>query len=385
MKNSPHKILHIITKLELGGAQQNTLYTAANTDKKKFYSLIASGKGGILSASGADLEIIYIPYLRREINPIKDALAFYHLCRAIKSQKPDIVHTHSSKAGILGRLAARLCKAPIIIHTFHGFGFNKRQSFIKKRIFVFLERICARITDILIFVSKSNMETAKALKIGNVTQYKLIRSGIALDKYPAQINIADKKEQLKLPAGGKIIVSVGNLKPQKNPCDFIKLAKRISSERHDTYFVFVGGGEKLKKIKQDIAGENFSEYCRFIGWREDVAEILKIADIFILTSLWEGLPRSLVEALKSGLPCLCYDTDGVSDILKSEKNGYLIRQGDTEDMYNKLKSLLQNDELLTKLSEGARDTDLKEFAIDTMVKQLENLYSQEISKKRTKL
>ena len=380
MKNSPRKILHIITQLQLGGAQQNTLYTTANTDKKKFHSLIAAGKGGILDARAADLEIIHISSLRRKINPIKDALALYQLYLTIKSQKPDIVHTHSSKAGILGRLAAGFCKVPTIIHTFHGFGFNDRQNFIKKRIFVFLERICAKLTDILIFVSKSNMETAKDLKIGDLTRYKLIRSGIALDKYPAKINISDKKEKLKLPLNGKIIVRIGNLKPQKNPEDFIKLAKKTISKRTDTYFVFVGGGKKLEKIKETLARENLCEYCRFIGWRKDAAEILKIADIFILTSLWEGLPRSLVEALKSGLPCLCYNTDGVSDILKSEKNGYLIKQGDIENMYNKLMLLLEDDNLRRNMAIEAEKTELEDFDINHMVKQLETLYSEEMQK-----
>ncbi len=381
MENSPHKILHIITKLQLGGAQQNTLYTTANTDKKNFYSLIAAGKGGILDKSQKDLEIIYIPYFGRNINPIKDALALYQLWRLIKTQKPAIVHTHSSKAGILGRIAAYLCKVPTIIHTFHGFGFNDRQNFIKKLIFIFLEKICARVTDILIFVSKSNMETAKTLKIGKEEQYKLIRSGIEFDKYPAQINIADKKEKLNLPARGKIIVSLGNLKPQKNPEGFIELAKKISSERKDTYFVFVGGGERLEEIKSSIAAENFSEHCRFIGWRKDTAEILRAADIFILTSLWEGLPRSLVEALKSGVPSVCYDTDGVSDILDSGKNGYLIKQGDIEDMYNKLTLLLKDENLRREMAMEAKKTELKDFDINYMVKQLENLYRGEIQKR----
>ncbi len=385
MLNSPHKILHIITKLQFGGAQQNTLYTTANTDKKKFHSLIAAGNGGILGKNRTDLEIIYIPYLRREINPLKDILALYQLYRIIKIQKPAIVHTHSSKAGILGRIAARLCKVPTIIHTFHGFGFNDRQNFIKKWIFISLEKVCARITDILIFVSKSNMETAKALKIGKEKRYNLIRSGIALNEYPSQININDKKEKLKLPLNGKIIVSLGNLKPQKNPKGFIQLAKKIISKRKDTYFVFVGGGERLDEINSSIAAGNFSEHCRFIGWRKDSAEILKIADIFILTSLWEGLPRSLVEALKSGLPSICYDTDGVSDILESGKNGYLIKQGDIEDMYNKLVLLLDNENLRRNMAMEALKTKLENFDINYMVKQLEALYSEKIDKMRANL
>ncbi|MBU2530305.1 MAG: glycosyltransferase family 4 protein [Elusimicrobia bacterium] len=379
MENSLFKILHIITKLELGGAQQNTLYTTANTDKKKFYSLIATGKGGLLDAQRTALEIIYIPYLNRNINPIKDLLALYQLYRTIKIQKPDIAHTHSSKAGILGRIAARFCKVPVIIHTFHGFGFNDHQNFIKRQLFIFLEKIFAPITDTLIFVSKSNMKTAETLKIGKQGQYKLIRSGIPLDNYPAKISIPDKKEKLKFPLKSKIIVSLGNLKPQKNPDGFINLAKRIIKKRKDTYFVFVGGGQRLKEIRKTIADENLSEYCKFIGWRNDSAEILKIADIFIMTSLWEGLPRSLVEALKSGLPCVCYDTDGVSDILKSEKNGYLIKQGDIEDMYNKLNLLLEDENLRQKMTLEAKKTELKDFDINYMVKQLEELYLERVN------
>ena len=121
--------------------------------------------------------------------------------------------------------------------------------------------------------------------------------------------------------------------------------------------------------------KGLSERCVFLGWRKDGAELLKAADIFILTSLWEGLPRSLVEALKTGLPAICYKSDGVADILKDGVNGYPIEKGDIENMYNKLKSLLENDDLIMRLSEGAARTDLKEFDIDFMVERLEGIYS----------
>jgi len=113
---------------------------------------------------------------------------------------------------------------------------------------------------------------------------------------------------------------------------------------------FIGGGERLEEIKSTIAAANFTDKCRFIGWRKDAHEILRVADIFILTSLWEGLPRSLVEALKTGLPSVCYNTDGVSDILKSGTNGYLIKQGDNKDMYNKISLLLEDENIRRNMS-----------------------------------
>ncbi|MEW6042359.1 MAG: glycosyltransferase family 4 protein, partial [Elusimicrobiota bacterium] len=339
-----YKVLHIITKLEFGGAQGNTIWTVTNLNREIFNAKIVSGKGGFLDKEVNPEKIIFLNHLIRRIAPIRDLLGLIEIFKIIKKEHPVIIHTHSSKAGILGRIAAKLARVPVIIHTFHGFGFNSEQSAITRFLFVFLEKICARISDILIFVSNSNIDTANRFGIGNLKQYKLIRSGICLEKYPANPPDAGyrykKRKELGIPENAKIVISTGNLKPQKNPGDFIKIALKIINETENVYFVYAGGGETLDKVKKQILDLGLSDRCIFTGWRQDVHELLAISEVFVLTSLWEGLPRSLVEALKSGLACVCYKTDGILDLIKEGINGFLVPQKAINEMCEKIKILL---------------------------------------------
>lgn len=367
------KVAHIITRLDFGGAQGNTLYTAAHLDRSRFAVTLLAGPGGALDARAEAAITQFVPELRREINPFYDLLALHALYRRLKALSPGIVHTHSSKAGILGRLAAAAAGVPVIMHTFHGFGFHPGQNFLVRNLYITLERFCARFCARLIFVSKDNMATARALGIGRPEQYELIRSGVKLSGYPAKVTRGDIRAALGLPPGALVVASLGNAKPQKNPGHFLAAAARLLPSRPGVRFVFVGGGEDLEKLRAGAAALGLKDKCIFTGWREDSAEILAAADIFAMTSLWEGLPRSLVEALKTGLPSVCYRADGVADILKDGVNGYAVDKNDLGGFCEKLASVLDDAGLRASLAAGARATDLAEFDIDLMVRRQEEL------------
>jgi len=357
------KVAHIITRLDFGGAQGNTLYTAAHLDRTRFAVTLLTGPGGALDAKADAAVTQFVPELRREINPVYDLLAVPALYRRLKALSPDIVHTHSSKAGIVGRLAAVAAGVPVILHTFHGFGFHHGQNFLVRNFYITLEKFCARFCARLIFVSRDNMETARTLGIGRPEQYELIRSGVKLSGYPAGISREQKRAALGLPPDALVVVSLGNAKPQKNPGHFLAAAARLLPSRPGVRFIFVGGGEDLERLRAGAGTLGLADKCIFTGWRDDSAEILAAADIFAMTSLWEGLPRSLVEALKTGLPSVCYRADGVADILKDGVNGYC----------EQLSAVLDDRELRKRLAGGAAATDLGEFDIDLMVKRQEEL------------
>ncbi len=368
------RVLHVITRLDLGGAQANTLYTVKNLDKGRFSAFLACGHGGELQREAPDGVTLPLRRLGREVRPLEDLLAFFELRRTIRRLKPDVVHTHSSKAGVLGRLAAFFSDVPAVVHTFHGFGFNDRQPAPVRFFYVLLEKICARLSDALVFVSSANMSEAAARGIGDKSRYTLVRSGIKLSDYPAADERAEKRSELGIPYGAPLVVSIGNLKPQKNPGDFF-IAARLTAERHpDAAFVFIGGGEMSAADWRLAEHPSLKGRLFLPGWRRDSASILAASDIFAMTSLWEGLPRSLVEALATGLPSVCYDADGVRDILRDGANGFLVKRGDTAAMAERLSQLIRDRELRRKLSEGARATDLAEFDIDAMVRAQERLY-----------
>ncbi len=236
------KVAHIITRLDFGGAQANTLYTASALDRSRFDAFIVAGPGGILEARAEPGRLIAARRLAREINLFKDLAAFFELKALLRGLSPLVAHTHSSKAGILGRLAAAAAGVPVLVHTFHGFGFHPRQNFLKRSLFVLLEKYCARFTDALVFVSKSNMETARAAGIGSAEKYRLIRSGVRLAGYPAAVDRAAKRAELGLSAGDTVVLSIGNAKPQKNPRHFLEAAARLSALHPSARFVFAGGG-----------------------------------------------------------------------------------------------------------------------------------------------
>lgn len=369
------KVVHIITRLDFGGAQGNTLHTARNLDKSRYEASIICGQRGDLEHRVPDKNIRYAENLVRQVSPLKEIQAFFELRRMLLELRPHIVHTHSSKAGILGRLAARSAGVPVIVHTFHGFGFHPLQHPLVRGLYVFLEKLCARFSDALVFVSRSNMETARAAGIGDPARYRLIRSGVPLAAYPARTDRAQKRAELGLKETDTLVLSIGNTKPQKNPGHFIEAARRLAPKFPAARFVFAGGGADLPKYSDEAGKLGDGKACRFIGWREDTAELLAASDVFAMTSRWEGLPRALVEALRTGLPSVCYAADGVSDILVTDRNGYLIDAGDLDAFCAALEKLLGDSGLRARLAAGAAATDLKEFDIDFMVRQQEELYA----------
>ena len=369
------KAVHIITRLDFGGAQGNTLYTAAHLDRSRFEPLIIAGQGGILDGAAPAGLLKTSRYLTRSINPWKDAAAFFELRAMLKELKPALVHTHSSKAGILGRLAAASAGVPVIIHTFHGFGFHPLQNFLVRGLYVALEKFCARFCAALVFVSRANMETAKQAGIGRPSRYRLIRSGVRLSDYPAPGRAA-RRAEFGFAAEDVVVVSIGNAKPQKNPGAFLAAAARLAPLHPRARFLFVGGGESLEKLRDGARRLGLEKTCVFTGWRKDTPELLAAGDIFAMTSLWEGLPRSLVEALRTGLPSVCYLTDGVADLLEEGRNGFPVKQGDLDAFCAALSRLISDGELRSRLAAGASATPLAEFDIDFMVRSQEELYSE---------
>ena len=373
----PAKVIHLVTRLDLGGAQQNTLHTVRTLDRTKFEAVLLCGTGGILDAevkSDSGVRSIFLESLHRDISPFYDLLALLEITKVLLAEKPAILHTHSSKAGILGRLAAVLAGVPVVIHTYHGFGFHDRQPAFVKNIYVYLERLCALFTSALVFVSKANIAYAAEHHLVNPNEAVLIRSGVKLAGLPAKTDAAKLKMSAGIGMHKLLVVSVGNLKPQKNVSDLIEAAALLLPALPDVRFVFIGDGPQRSKLEARAFTLGLQDRFFFLGWRRDAAEWLAAADVFAMTSLWEGLPRSLVEAMKSGLPSVCYATDGVTDLLIDGQNGFAVAPGDIKDMARRLLQLLSDEPLRKRLGAAAADAIGPEFDIDGMVRSQEALY-----------
>lgn len=369
------KIAVIITKLELGGAQKVAISICEKLDKTKFEPFLICGCGGILDEeTNKKIKVFFVKDLVRQINPLKDIKALFSIYKIIKKEKPLIVHTHSSKAGILGRFAAKLCKVNNIVHTIHGFGFNDTQNFLKKNLYIFLEKICARFSKILIPVSTENIKKGLKYKIAVKEKYRYIKLGIDIENFKNFKSIPSLKQELNLLSSDILITTIGPFKPQKNLPDFIKIANNISKKHINFKFVIVGDGILRENFEKMIKDFGIEKNIFLLGWRRDISNILNSSDVFVMTSLWEGLPISTIEALSCGLVPIVNDVDGQREIIKDGINGFLIKPHDIKSAEEKILILYNDNKLKDRLSQNARNSIDETFSINYMIKEHEKLY-----------
>lgn len=371
-------ILYVITKLELGGAQKHLLSLITNLDKGKYSIFLFTANEGPLLNDALVIDGLCVKtslFLERKINFFKDFAALLEIYSFIRENNIDIVHTHSSKAGIIGRLAARLAKVKIIIHTVHGWPFNDYQAFIARYVYVWLERLAARFSDKLIVVS--GFDKGKGLKnrIGDNSKYTLIYYGILFENFGRnEYNINNIRGPLGLRINDLTVGMIACFKPQKSPQDFIKLASLIGEVIPGIKFILIGDGVLREKIEDLIARRGLKNQVLLLGWRRDIPEILHTIDIFVLTSLWEGLPISVLEAMASAKPVVATDTGGIREIISENKTGFMVKPGDINSMAEKLKLLLTNAKLRDEIGRDARHSLGSVFSLEAMVRQTQDLY-----------
>jgi len=375
------KVLYFITRMDQGGAQASVLMTVKNLNKQQFEPFLATGCGGRLDGKiKADKDHVFFISALRHDTHIKyffhDMIAFLQMGRILRKVKPDIVHTNAPKAGVLGRIAARIFwRKAKVVHTFHGLGFAKEQGEKQFKFFVTVEKFCAKLTDVLVFVSRKNADEAKALGIVKNIRTELIRAGINFNPIlPLKFDPVAKKASLKIPANAKVVLALANFKPLKNPVHFVLAAYKVLSQMKNVYFIFTGEGP-LKKTAENLA-QNLSieKQVLFPGWRNDPLELLAISDVFASVSLREGLPMSLLEAMAMRVPAVCYNVDGVGEIITNNKTGFLVPTNDINMFAEKLKVLLRHGALRARFESAIDHRDFSEFTISTMVKKQERLY-----------
>jgi glycosyltransferase involved in cell wall biosynthesis len=372
------KILYIITKLELGGAQKQLLELIRNLDKDKYTIFLFTAREGILIKDAESIPCLKIKksiFLERPINPLRDIFALIEIYLFIRKIKPQIVHTHSSKAGILGRLASRFAKVKIIIHTVHGWSFNDYQFWLLRWFFIGLERLTAQFTTRLIVVSHYDRDKGLRNKIGTEDKYVLIHYGINYEDFDIEPDLNLKKE-LKIDQRDLVVGMIACFKPQKGIFDFIKSAYRVAQEFPQVKFLLVGDGILRPKIEKLIIRFKIEDKFILTGWRRDIPKILSIMDIFVLTSLWEGLPIVVLEAKASKKPVVATDTGGIREIIKNLNDGFLVNRGKIEEIAQRIILLLKDKRMREKIKETTKFSLDHRFSLSQMLKDTDGLYNQ---------
>jgi len=376
------KIVHFITRLELGGAQQNTLYCVCHHDRTRFDVGLWAGEGGILDSEARAIEqadVRILPWLVHPIDPVRDAAAVLRLASMLRDV--DLLHTHSSKAGILGRAAARLAGVPGIVHTVHGWSFNDVQPAVTRRLYVEAERAAARVTNRIVCVALFDRDRGLASGIGHASQYRIVRSGIDPSLYGAPEGARERlRETLGAAPHDVVVGSIANFKPQKSPLDFVEAARLARLRDPRLRFFIAGDGELRPSAERAIAEAGLGDVVHLLGWRDDVAELLAAMDIFLLTSLFEGLPRVVLQAMAASVPVVATDTGGVAEVVVDGETGRLVPPGNPAAAAEAIVALADDAETRRRFAAAARSRVGDEFDSRRMVRDLEDLYDEVLAR-----
>ena len=371
------KILHVITYLPIGGAQDNTLYTVELLDKEKYDISLCCNLDGELVERAKKIEAVKlfdIPFLCRKVSPYRDIRAFLSLYKLFKKEDFTIIHTHSSKAGLLARLAAVLNKTPIVIHTIHGFAFNDFMNIFKKNFFIYLEKLLAKWTDVLITVSNLNKKKIIDLNIAEENKIKNIYSGIDLSLFTNKKN-DDFRKELNLQNNHLLLGSVGRLSDQKDPITMIEAFGIISKPFPNAHLALVGDGELKGKILEKIDQLKLDGKVHLTGNKNNPWSVYHSMDLFIMSSIYEGLGRSITEALSCGVPVVCTDVEGVPEIVRDNITGILVPPKDANKLADGIIRTLNDMETAKKMAEEGRRFVKDNFDVNKMVNDIDSLYN----------
>ena len=382
------KVLHIITRLIRGGAEHNTLLSVKGLAELGYDVSLAAGpsdkkEGDIeLDVRQAGIKLRVFHNLVREISPLNDLMAFFGLYLFIKKERFDIVHTHVSKAGILGRWAAKLAGVPFIFHTTHGNYFYGYFNPLLTCFFIILERMTALITDKMITLTEVEQSQYLEQKIGKPSQYTTIHSGIDLNQFnPENIkgNHKDLRRVLGLHEDDFVVGSVGRIAPIKGHEYLIQAAPSIVKKIPRAKFLIVGDGPMRYEMEALATQLGLDEQVFFLGMREDVPELLSIMDAFVLPSRNEGMGRALVEAMAMGLPCVATSVGGVPEVVTDGETGLLVPAEEPKALAEAITRLAKDAELSKRLAQAAQRRALSAFGAQTMVNQISAVYQNFIS------
>lgn len=372
------RILQFITLLELGGAQQHAIYVCKRLAERGHDVWLASGANGHLDdeARKGPFTHVSLEHLVRPISPFSDFRAFLEMLALVRRVKPDIVHTNSSKAGMLGRVAGRLGGAKKVVHTVHGWPFSPFHPAVRRRIYIELERVAHWACDHLVAVSRENIDNGLELGIVPKNAFSVIRSGIDFEEFsPDGPGRREIRDEWGVGDDDLLIVNVSCSKPQKDPVCFVEAAAIAGRQDPRLRFALVGDGELKANLERAHAASGLGDRLILAGWRNDVPEILRAADMLSLTSLWEGMPRVLAQARVMRKPVVATPVNGTPELIFDDKNGFLRPVKDPEAHAEAWLRIAREPGLYERLAQ-CTDEPLHEFDQEYMVDQHAELYRQ---------
>ncbi len=385
------RILHIITRLDKGGAPKNTLITISEADKNLFSVDLASGisidpESDVEERTiGSGARHFIIPEIVRPIRPISDIISIIKLYRLIKKEKYDIVHTHTSKPGVTGRTAAILAGTPFLVHSSHGHIFKGFFLSPVSWVLLQLDKFLSFFTDKIITLTDCGRLEQIELKIAPPEKFEVVPSGIDIDRFASppllppnkggvRGVLKEKKLGLALDPESKVIGHVARLVPLKGHSDLLKATPQILKKYPKTVVLFVGDGPLREELKNEVNSLGISSNIKFLGHREDVDEIYHIMDILVLPSELEGMGRVILEAMAASCPVAATDIMGIPELVIDGKTGRLFPPRDPDKVARAVCSILENPEHTQKMVKNAFEMLKGKYDQKSMVKKIEAIY-----------
>ena len=376
------KICHVITRMIVGGAQENTLLTVRGLMERGHDVVLVTGpsvgpEGKLLERfTVPGLKLVENPYLVRDLNPLMDWRAYRSLLAYFRDNGFEVVHTHSSKAGIVGRLAARRAGVPLVIHTVHGQPFHPYQAWWRNRLYILAERLAARSSDRIFAVAQAMIAQCVKAKVAPREKYLTVYSGMELEVFRTTLRDPELRARLGIPPEVPVIGKIARMFELKGHDILIATATRIVKEFPEARFLLVGDGMLRSSLEQQILRQGLNRNFVFAGLVSP-AEIPRYTaqmDILAHFSLREGLPRTVVQALATGIPAVGFDLDGTPEVLMDGRTGFICRAGDTAGATEALLKLLRNPQLASQLGHNGQALVHTRFDWRHMVSMIEAEY-----------
>jgi len=385
------RIVHIITRLILGGAQENTLITCRLLAQRGHDVTLITGpalgpEGDLYAqASNQPFELIILNCLRRPINPARDVSAYFKIKKLLRQIKPDIVHTHSAKAGVLGRFAAYKLKTksgstlPIVVHTIHGLAFHPYQSRFLNNFYIAVEKAAARRTDFFFSVANAMTRQAIAAELASADKFLTAYSAIDEDDFLSPIGDERRmqfRKRYKIAKDAVVLVTIARLFHLKGHNYIIESAKQLARRFDNAIWLFVGDGILADKYKHQIKQAGLEDRFRFTGLLPpaEIPAVIQACDILVHCSLREGLARTLPQAMLCGKAVISFALDGAPEVV-NENTGRLVEPENVKQLTNSCSELIQNTALRERLGKAGREFVSQKFKPEQMVDRIESVYN----------
>ena len=388
--NTRKKVLHIITLFSVGGATENTIYTVDGLIKKGYDVDIITGPN--ISSEGSmysickrlNISVFTFKNLKRDISPFSDILVIFQLYRFIKKNNYEIIHTHSSKAGVVGRIAAWLARTPIIIHHNHAKPYHRFQNWFIQNFYKSIEKFASIFCDKIVSVTYTIVDEMVNDKIAPREKFVVIRSGFDIENFKNfnSSNNYNLKDKFGLTDGDIVIGKIARLSVIKGHIYLLQAFEKVCKQIPNIKLLFVGDGENKNELLEFIDKKRLNDKIIFTGLipTNEIPSVISLMDIVVHTALLEGLPRVFTQSMLMGKPVISFDLDGAHEVIEDGKNGYLIEPMSIEMLTEKIIDLVSNIPKAKNFGSYAKNNIKDDFSILAMVEKNHKLYQDLLNK-----